>query len=156
MLTVFIGYGGAKGEFVAWMLDKFLKTEAKMNVFVASPTTHGLSANEHNFKIRINQEMLNRHIAIFVCHEGSIRCKAMIEEIDFLDSNNLTNKMIIFSASDSCIPVKFRSKFWRPLHFTPEKPEESFCRLTNEIYRAYIEIMQPSTIVAENMEIETT
>lgn len=153
MLTVFIGYGGAEGESVAEKLEQFLETEAKMDVFLASPKSHSLPANSHNFIPRINQEMIRRHIAVFVCHEGSVRSKAMIEEIDFLISSNLTNKVIIFSASDNCIPVRFRERLWRPLHFTPEKPEESFCRLTNEIYRSYMEIVQTSTIVPENVEI---
>jgi hypothetical protein len=144
MLTVFIGYGGTKGEAVANKLERFLEIEEKMDVFVGSPDSHSLPANTHNFLPRIKQEMVARNIAVFVCHDGSVRSKPMIDEIDFLVSSNLTNKVIIFSASNSCIPVKFRALFYRPLHFTPEKPEESFCRLTNEIYRSYLEITQTS------------
>jgi hypothetical protein len=153
MLSVFIGYGGTKAEAVAEKLELFLETEAKIDVFLASPKSHSLPANAHNFIPRINQEMVARNIAIFVCHERSNKSKSMIGEIEFLISNKLTNKIIIFSISDSCIPFKFRW-LWRPLHFTPEKPEESFCRLLNEIYRGYIEISQTLNVVAENAEVE--
>ena len=152
-VTIFIGYGGSKAESVAEKLEDFLETDAKMDVFLASPTSCSLPANSHNFTARINQEMIKRHITIFVCDEGSNKSKAMIKELDFLLSNNLGNKVIIFSASNSCVPKKFRASLWRPLHFAPEKAEESFCRLTNEIYRAYMEIKQPSIIVSENQEI---
>jgi len=153
MLTVFIGYGGAKAESVAEKLEEFLETEAKMDVFLASPESCSLPANSHDFINRTYQEMTRRHIAVFICHKGSIRSKPLIREIDFLISNNLTSKLIIFSASDHCIPVRFRNELWRPLHFTPEKPEESFCRLTNQIYRGYMENNPPLTIVSEKSEI---
>jgi hypothetical protein len=35
------------------------------------------------------------------------------------------------------------------LHFPPEKPEESFCRLLNEIFRSYIRINADASIERE-------
>jgi hypothetical protein len=153
MLSIFIGFGGTKAEEVAKKLERFLETETKMNAFLGSPQSASLTANAHNFLAKINQEMIDRHIAIFVCHEGTPRSQAMIDELNFLISRKMEDKIIIFSASDHCIPSQFRKRLWRPLHFTPEKPEESFCRLANEIYRSFIEKAQTPTIVPENAEM---
>ena len=59
-VTIFIGYGGSKAESVAEKLEDFLETDAKMDVFLASPTSCSLPANSHNFTARINQEMIKR------------------------------------------------------------------------------------------------
>ena len=153
MLSIFIGFGGAKAEEVAKKLENFLLVETRMNVFLGSPKSASLPANAHDFIARINKQMIERHFAIFVCHEGTNKSEAMIDEIKLLFSKNLEYKIIIFSASDECIPSEFRTRLWRPLHFNPKKPEDSFCRLANEIYRSYIERKEPYTVVAENEEI---
>jgi hypothetical protein len=153
MLSIFIGYGGTKAEEVAKKLENFLQTETKMDVFLGSPQSASLTANAHDFIAKINKQLVERHLAIFVCHEGTPRSQAMIDEINLLITKKMSHKIIIFSASDNCVPSQFRQKLWRPLHFTPEKPEESFCRLANEVYRSYIEKTEPSTVVPENTEM---
>jgi hypothetical protein len=62
----------------------------------------------------------------------------------------LFEKLIIFSKSDECIPKRLKSS-WRPLHFAPEKPEESFNRLLIEIYRQYVRLAGITEIKPEPM-----
>jgi hypothetical protein len=153
MLSIFIGFGGTKAEEVAKKLESFLRNETKMETFLASPLSRTLSASSADYGAKITQSLIDCHVAVFVCHKYSPRSEPLKNEIDLLFSRNFENKIILFSASDNCIPSKFRAKLWNPLHFPPEKPEESFCRLVNEIYRCYIERQESARIVTEDTEL---
>jgi hypothetical protein len=150
MLKVFIGFGGPDAKVVAEEVEKFLKVETKIETFLASPRSNTLSPNVADFKATINRELLDCNLAVFVCHKGTPRSTLVKNEIDMLYSQDLENKIISFAASDNCLPKKLREQHWHPLHFPPEKPEESFARLLNEIYRSYIELKEPTRIISEN------
>jgi hypothetical protein len=153
MLSVFIGYGGAKAEEVAKKLEDFLKTEAHMETFLATPQSRTLTATSHDYNVKIVQNLIDCHVAIFVCHKNTPHSEELKKEINLLFQRNSENKIILFSASEYCVPVEFRKKLWHPLHFPPEKPEESFCRLVNEIYRCYIDLQESARIVTEEAEV---
>ncbi len=87
----------------------------------------------------IKKKFIECDIIVYVCHEETPNRQAVKEEMAFLKKQNLFNKTIIFSKSDNCIPQK-ATKLWRPLHFAPERPEESFSRLLNEIFRQHIRL----------------
>lgn len=139
MIKVFIGYGGDKAEEVANDLDAFLKDE-ELDPWVASPRRHHLTSVTFDFRYEIQKNIRERDIIVFVCHEGTICSAPATEEIKFIFDNGLQNKMIVFSKCDDCIPPILVEKKWHPFHFSPEKAEESFCRLLNEIFRCYIAI----------------
>lgn len=143
MVEVAIGYGGPQAKGVAEKLRSFLKDE-NIDVFLASPNSHDiLHGTPQNEQIQlIHRKFLECNIIIYVCHEETPTRAAVIEEMNFIRGNVMSNKIIIFSKSDDCIPEQAR-ELWRPLHFTPEKPEESFVRLLNEIFRQYIRISEP-------------
>jgi hypothetical protein len=152
MVSVFIGYGGAKAEEVARELEKFLNNETKIEASLVSPQSRTISATSSNVNAEIEQKLMACHLVIFVCHKNSPRSKPMKREIELLINRNLEEKIILFSASDYCIPVEIRKKHWHPFHFPPEKPAESFCRLVNEIYRCYIDQL-PISAVTETTEV---
>jgi hypothetical protein len=147
MIHIFIGYGGGKAEQVANDLDNFLSNEPQINVFLASPRTHHLLSIDE-WKTEIDKNLLDCNIALFVCHKGTSRSKPVKREIDFLFDNNMEHKIISFANTETCIPKKIRKR-WTPLHFTPEKPEESFCRLLNEVFRCHIKFLESARIVSE-------
>jgi hypothetical protein len=153
MVSVFIGYGGKEAEETAKKFEDFLKIETKMETFLAAPQSRTLSAASADYRARIDQNLMDCHVAIFVCQIDTPRSKELKREMDLLFERNLEKKIILFSASDQCIPVKYREKLWRPLHFPPEKPAESFCRLVNEIYRCFIENQESARIVPETSEL---
>jgi hypothetical protein len=150
MLSVFIGFGGPEAKKVAEDLEGFLRVETTIKTFLASPGSNTLPANIANFHTIINRELLDCNIAVFVCHKGTPRSTPVKKEIDLLYSRNLENKIIPFAASDECLPKKLREHHWHPLHFPPERPEESFPRLLNSIYRSYFELMESTRITSEN------
>jgi hypothetical protein len=150
MLSVFIGFGGPDAKEVAENLEKFLRLETTVRTFLASPQSSTLTANTADFHVRINQELLGCNIAVFVCHKGTPHSTPVEKEIDLLYSQHLENKIISFAASDNCLPKKLREHHWHPLHFAPEKPEESFSRLLNKIYQSYIELKEPTSIAFED------
>jgi hypothetical protein len=151
MVSVFIGYGGDKAQRVASELQKFLKSETEIEAALAAPESRTLSATTSDINAEIEKELIDCHLAIFVCDKDSPRSKPMKNEINFLINRKLGKKIILFSASDYCIPVEFR-KHWNPFHFPPEKPAESFCRLTVEIYRCYVDQL-PMNAVTETTEL---
>jgi len=151
LISVFIGFGGTKAEGVAVELKKFLNGEDIIEPFLASPQSNSLPANTPNFSTMINQELKKCDIAVFVCHKNTPNSPPIKKEINFLYSKGKKNRIIPFAASDNCLPRRLRGKRWRPLHFPPEKAEESFPRLLNNIYRSYIELtLKPTGIVSEN------
>ena len=119
---------------------------------MASPQSQTLSPTAHNYDAKILENLIKCNIAIFVCHKETPHSKELKNELDVLSKEKMEYKIILFSASDHCIPSKYR-KLWHPLHFPPEKPEESFCRLLNQIYRCYIDINAPSSMVKETAEL---
>jgi hypothetical protein len=136
MIKVFIGYGGPKAESIANKLDSFLKNE-ELDTFLASPESRSL-ASISNFKFETEKNMRDCNIIVFVCHDGTKGASPAIDEIDFIIKNKLQNKLIVYSKCDHCIPHKLSKNRWHPMHFAPEKAEESFCRLLNEILRCHI------------------
>jgi len=152
MVSVFIGFGGAKAEEVARKLEIFLRSDTRLETFLASPESSALALTV-NFKLEIEKNLLDCNVAVFVCHENTSRSIPMKKEIDLLFSKNFENKIISFAVSDTCIPKKLRENKWHPLHFPPEKPEESFCRLLNWIYRCYIELKELTTVTTEGAEM---
>jgi hypothetical protein len=147
-VSVFIGYGGTKAAEVANSLNVFLKLE-ELDTFLAAPRSHTLISGTTNFQKEIEQNIIASNIIVFVCHDGTCDSKPAKKEIDFISDHNLFYKMILFSKSDNCIPKKAQC-VWHPLHFPPEKPEESFCRLLNEIFRSFISITAPVSIERES------
>jgi hypothetical protein len=152
MLNVFIGYGGKEAENVAKKLESFLAETKCIETFLASPKSQTLSPTSHNYNAKILENLIRCNIAIFVCHKETPYSKELKNELDILSKEKMEYKIILFCASDYCIPTKYR-KLWHPLHFPSEKPEESFCRLLNQIYRYYIDIQAPSSIVKETTEL---
>jgi hypothetical protein len=148
MVSVFIGFGGPEAEEVAKELEKFLSHE-RIETFLASPLSNTLPASTANFNARINQTLLDCNIAVFVCHKSTPRSNPVKKEIDLLYSQHSESKIISFAASDDCLPKRLRENHWHPLHFAPEKYEESFPRLLNKIYRSYIE-RELNGITSEN------
>lgn len=140
VIHVFIGYGGARAEDVAERVNSFLNGEKQINTFLASPRTHHLLSTDE-WRAEVNSRLLDCNLAIFVCHENTSRSSEIKREIDFLFDYNMESKIIVFANTDTCIPRKVRQR-WHPLHFPPEKPDESFCRLLNEIFRCYIKIVK--------------
>lgn len=153
MVNIFIGYGGPRAEEVAKKLNAFL-LEQKLETFLASPNSHDLLPTDE-IKTKINQNLLDCNIAVFVCHESTSHSKEIKREINFLFKNNLQHKIISFAKSDDCLPRKLRKR-WHPLHFAPEKPEESFCRLLNEIFRCYIRIQKTPRMIKEDERMVRT
>jgi hypothetical protein len=152
MLNVFIGYGGKEAENVAKKLESFLAETKIIETFLASPQSQTLSPTTHNYDTKILENLIKCNIAIFVCHEETPNSRELKNELDILSKAKMEYKIILFSVSDHCIPTKYR-RLWHPLHFPPEKPEESFCRLLNQIYRCYIDIMASASIVKETEEL---
>jgi hypothetical protein len=150
MIKVVIGYGGAKAEEVANDLDTFLKKEG-LEVFLVTPETSVVpsgSLSEVNALFR--QNMLDCSIIVFVCHSETPNSKPAQAEIKFIRKNNLVGKTIFFSKCDDCIP-KCAKNLWHPTHFTPEKAEESFCRLLNRIYQEYVRLSTTVRIGSEQL-----
>jgi hypothetical protein len=152
MLNVFIGYGGKEAENVAKQLESFLEETKFIDTFLASPKSQTLPATSHDYNDKILKSLTNCEIAIFVCHKETPRSEELKNELDELSKRKMLYKVILFSASDFCIPTKYR-RLWHPLHFPPERPEESFCRLLNQIYKSYIDITTPPNIVKETTEL---
>jgi len=150
MIHVFIGYGGPEAEEVAKRLSSFLKNEGLVT-FLACPESHDLVSTD-DFKLIIEKNLLDCNIAIFVCHKGTSRRKEVKREIGFLFDRNMEHKIISFAESDTCIPIKIRER-WHPLHFASEKPEESFCRLLNEVFRCHIRLDRSVPLVNEEERI---
>ena len=148
MIHVFVGYGGARSENVANRIGDFLNNESQITIFLATPRSHSLLSTE-NWKAEINKNLLDCNIAVFVCHKNTSRSGEVNREIDFLFQNNMKHKIISFADTDTSIPRKLRQR-WHPLHFPPEKPQESFCRLLNEVFRCFIQIKELARIVSEN------
>lgn len=136
-VSVSIGYGGPRAEAVADSLDTFL-SKRKLDVFFASPKgysiPHGLSDKQQ--KEYIKKNFMESHIIVYVCHVETPTQPNVKDEIDFIARNNLNDRTIIFSKSDDCIP-ELAKDWWRPLHFSPEKPEDSFDRLLSEIFQQF-------------------
>jgi hypothetical protein len=146
---VFVGYGGSKAEEVACSLDAFLRKEG-LYLFFASPKGHDIphGLDEEKTKVMIRQNMTDCQIIVFVCHEETPVSNPAKEEIDYILDKHLNNKTILFSKCDDCIPEQAQG-LWHPLHFPPEKAEESFCRLLNEIFRSYLRLYAPPRIEHE-------
>ncbi|MGA2523806.1 MAG: hypothetical protein ABSF65_06595 [Candidatus Bathyarchaeia archaeon] len=143
MVQVAIGYGGTPAEQVATKLRSYLKDE-DLEVFLASPHSHDMpqgASDQEQWQL-IQKKFLECNIIVYVCHDETPDRSAVKAEMTFIKKHNLFNKMIIFSKSDSCIPQKAK-KIWRSMHFAPEKPEESFSRLLNEIFRQHIRLSAP-------------
>ena len=149
-IKVAIGYGGAKAEEVAGRLNTFLRDE-NLDVFFASPKSQDLlqGINRAQQKALIKKNFIESHVIVYVCHDGTSDRKAVKEEMTYIIQNNLNARLIIFSKSDECIPRRVKS-LWHTLHFAPEKPEESFNRLLNAIYRQYVRLSEPAEIKLEN------
>lgn len=150
-MHVFIGYGGPRAEGVANRLEGFLKNESQITTFLATPRSHSLLSTDE-WKAKIDQNLLDCNIAIFVCHQNTSRSPEVKREINFLFQNSMQHKIITFSNTDTSIPIKVRKR-WHRLHFPTEKPEESFCRLLNEVFRCFIELKQPAIIASENQRM---
>jgi len=152
-IKVAIGYGAAKAEEVAGRLNTFLRDE-NLEVFLASPRGQVLPQGITKAQQRalIEKNFLESHVIVYVCHDGTTKRKAVKEEIAFIIKKRLNAKLIIFSKSDNCIPKNAKS-LWHTLHFAPEKPEESFNRLLNAIYRQYIDRSEPAEIRLENLGV---
>lgn len=148
MIEVFIGYGGARAENVANDLCLFLRNDVELHVFLASPTSTSLQPTV-DWRVEINESLMNCNIAVFVCHEGTPSSYEVRREIKFLFDNNQEHKIISFATHKSCIPKKLRNR-WSPYHFPPEKPEESFCRLLNQIYRSYVRNSHRTLLIRED------
>lgn len=147
VIYVFIGYGGPEAKNVAESVDKFLNNEKQIETFLATPRTHHLVSTDE-WRTEIYKELLDCNLAIFVCHKNTSRSSEVKREIDFLFTHNMEGKIIVFANTDTCIPKKIRQR-WHRLHFPPEKPDESFCRLLNEIFRCYIKIAKPARLVSK-------
>ena len=147
-MHVFVGYGGARAEEVANRLEAFLKTESQITTFLATPRSHSLLSTDE-WKTKIDENLLDCNIAIFVCHQNTSRSTEVKREIDFLFQNKMQHKIITFTNTDTSIPIRVRER-WHPLHFPTEKPEESFCRLLNEVFRCFIALEESARIVSEN------
>jgi hypothetical protein len=143
MVEVAIGYGGAQAEAVAKKLSAFLKEE-DLDTFLASPQSHDIphGATDEEQRRIIKKKFLECNIIVYVCHDGTANRPVVVEETRFMKKNKLFTRTIVFSKNDDCIPEKLR-EIWHPLHFTPEKPEESFNRLLNEIFRQHIRLSTP-------------
>ena len=148
MIHVFIGYGAPRAEEVANRLNVFLSGEKQITTFFANPQSHHLLSTDE-WRTEINKNLLDCNIAVFVCHKNTSRSGEVNREIDFLFQNNMKHKIISFADTDTSIPRKLRQR-WHPLHFPPEKPQESFCRLLNEVFRCFIQIKELARIVSEN------
>jgi hypothetical protein len=156
MPFIFICYGGKQAKDVANQLNNFLKTETNMRSMVISPESRDVPVNDHETFLHTERKLMECNVAVFVCHEESKCSDPLKKELKFMCEQKMKDKTIIFSANDYCIPPDFRKTFWRPLHFAPEKPEESFRRLTNEIYRSCLEINEKKQLpqaTSENKEI---
>ena len=92
-----------------------------------------------DFKAEIEKNLLECNIVVFVCHKETADSPEVQHEIDFLFTSHNEHKIITFAKCDNCIPNKLLER-WHRLHFPPEKPEESFCRLLNEILKCYIQL----------------
>lgn len=147
MIDVFIGYGGPRAQTVANDLGNFLRTE-EMNVFLATPASPSLRPTAE-WRIEIDKSLLNCNVAIFVCHQGTPRSPEIRREIKFLFDSGQEQKIISFTTHKDCIPRLLRDR-WNPFHFPPEKPEESFCRLLNQIFRCYIRNSIQVNLIPEN------
>lgn len=150
MIQVFIGYGGSRAEEVAKHLNAFLQRENLLYTFLASPDSHSLVSTD-DFKIEIDKNLLDCNIVVFVCHKNTSRSREAKREIDLLFQRNLQHKIISFAETHTCIPKRLRQR-WCRLHFAPEKPEESFCRLLNEIFRCFITIQLPRARIVKEEE----
>lgn len=149
LMKIFIGYGGSKAEEVASNLTDYLRKE-ELNVFFANPKGHDLrpGLTEEEVKAEIRKNLLECDIIVFVCHNETPDSIPAKEEIKFILEKRLNGKTIIFSRCEHCIP-EIGQNLWNPLHFPPEKAEESFCRLQNEIFRMYIATSLPPEIRTE-------
>jgi hypothetical protein len=151
MVKVALGFGAARAEEVAGKLRDFLHAEG-LDVFLASPRSHDIPNGmpEEEQKQLIHQNFMDCNILVYVCADGTPEQQAVKEEVTFIRRNKLLDKLIIFSKSDDCIPKRLKSS-WRPLHFAPEKPEESFSRLLNEIFRQHIRLASSAEMKPERV-----
>jgi hypothetical protein len=147
MIDVFIGYGGPRAENVANDLGNFLRDE-EVNVFLATPSSPSLHPTAE-WRIEIDKSLLNCNVAVFVCHQGTPRSYEVRREIKFLFDLGQEQKIISFTTHKNCIPRQLRDR-WNPFHFPPENPDESFCRLLNQIFRCYIRNSKQITPVPED------
>lgn len=125
MVKVGLGFGAARAEEVAGKFRDFLHAEG-LDIFLASPRSHDIPNGmpQEEQKQLIHQNFTDCNILVYVCHDGTPDQQAVKEEVTFIRKKKLFEKLIIFSKSDECIPKRLKSS-WRPLHFAPEKPEES-------------------------------
>jgi hypothetical protein len=150
---VFIGFGGTEAETVAVELWKFLSAGYGeiIDPFCASQQANSIPPNTPQYHARINQELDKCDIAVFVCHRDTPKSGPIKAEVNLLYEKRKENRIITFAASDDCLPKKLRERHWHPLHFPPEKAEESFPRLLNNIYGSFILLTpKPTGIIHEN------
>jgi hypothetical protein len=138
MLSVFIGYGGAKAEEVADSLNSFFKSWL-LESFCGSPRSNQIPQGMTPDQIKqfIRKKIEESSIIVLVCHSESLTSQPFIEEINYIWEHGLNLKVIVFSKCDHCIPEP-AAQSWHPSHFASERESESFPRLLNEVFSKYI------------------
>jgi hypothetical protein len=151
LVKIFIGYGNNKAHDVAISLRAFLSKEG-LDPFLASPTSPDVPSGltEPQFKALIRENIIDCHVIVFVCHNGTPKSKPAKEELDYIMKSKLNRKMILFSKCDDCIPKSVKT-IWHPIYFAQEEAEESFRRLLNEIFKQYVRITKPPEMKLEDV-----
>jgi len=134
-ISVFIIYGKDNGRHIGNRLRTYLNNVG-LNTLIASPERGDFISGQDMSIIDDFKILRQSDVVVVIATEG-LRGSKGEEEVKYLFDNNLQSKIVCFTSADAYL-LECLNRIWRPVHFPPEMPEETFCRLQAEILKNYI------------------